>query len=140
MFTTDKLDQIETVRNGHIKYVGGERYTTDMVEDFETAEQVANYLTLKTGTCFLPIDRGERVSPRYDVVKFDFKPGDEVSMMGLNVDYYPQGAVKKVSENKRIVTLYNGKRFFRRGLTDSWIYDKCWTLVPGTISELNPEF
>jgi hypothetical protein len=60
--------------------------------------------------------------------------------MGFNGDYYPEGKIAKVSADKRIVTLENGKRFFRRRLTSAWVYDKTWSLIAGTRNERNPSF
>lgn len=128
---------IGSVINGHIKFEDGS-YGPDVI-DYDNAQEIAAYLTEKTGKVHLGVDRGSHVWPRFDVIEFDLKPGTIVSM-GLNGDFYPQGAVKSVSDSFRIVTLENGKRFYRRKLTSAWVHDGCWSLVPGTINRLNPEF
>lgn len=128
---------IESVVNGHIKMADGSR--SQDVASYEHACEIAAYLTEKTGKCHLGVDRGQYVWPRFDVIQFDVKPGDLVSM-GFNGDYYPQGTVKRVSPDKRIVTLDNEKRFFRRKLSGSWVHDRTWSLVPGVQNRRNPSF
>lgn len=128
---------IAKVINGHTKLEDGS-YGPD-VADYANACEIAAYLTEKTGKCHLGIDKGEYVWPRFDVIEFDVQPGTIVSM-GFNGDYYPQGAVKKVSADKRIVTLENGKRFFRRKLSATWKHEGTWSLIPGTRDERNPSF
>lgn len=128
---------IVSVINGHTKLADG-TYGAD-VSSYDNAVEIAAHLSTLTGKCHLGVDKGEYVWPRFDVIEFDVKPGTLVSM-GFNGDYYPEGAVKKVSDDKRIVTLENGKRFFRRKLSAAWVHDRTWSLVPGVKDERNPSF
>lgn len=128
---------ITSVINGHTKLADGS-YGPD-VASYDEACDIAEALTKSTGKCHLGVDRGEYVWPRFDVIEFDVKPGTVVSM-GFNGDYYPQGKVAKVSDNKRVVTLENGLRFYRRRLSSSWVNEGTWSLIPGTRDERNPSF
>lgn len=129
--------QITEVINGHTKFADG-TYGPD-VSSYDNAVEIAASLTERTGKLHLGVDRGEYVWPRFDVIEFDVKAGTEVSM-GFNGDYYPQGTVKRVSKDYRIVTLDNGKRFFRRRLTAAWVNEGTWSLIPGVKDERNPSF
>lgn len=124
-----------SITNGHIeedgKYVG-------RIESFERAESLAARLTTQEGKTYLPVDRGEWVWPRYTVIEAPVL--GEFCSMGFNGDYYPQGKIVKISKDYRIITLDNGKRFWRRKLSESWKYDKMWGLVPGNRDERNPSF
>lgn len=128
---------IVSVINGHTKLANGSE--GPRISSYENAVEVAAHLTATTGKFHIGIDYGEWVSPRFNVIEFSIKAGDLVSM-GFNGDYYPEGKVAKVSADKRIVTLENGKRFFRRRLSAAWVHDKTWSLVPGTRDERNPSF
>lgn len=128
---------VASVINGHTKLIDGS-YGPD-VANYDNAVEIAASLTERTGKLHLGVDRGEYVWPRFDVIEFDVQPGTVVSM-GFNGDYYPQGKVAKVSKDHRIVTLENGKRFFRRRLTAAWVNAGTWSLIPGEVDKRNPEF
>ena len=133
--------RIAGVTNGYVDLEGG-AYVR--LNSYDECVSVANELQSypeNAGKVFLPVDRGSWVSPRYTVIEFGFQVGDEVSM-GFNGDFYPEGKIAKISNDYRIVTLENGKRFFRTGhkLGESWRYDKTWYLVPGIRDERNPSF
>ena len=131
------MTKIAEVVNSYVKYEDG---TRDQITSFERAESVAARLSAEQpDKVWLPVDRGQWTSPRYTVIEFTFKVGDEVSM-GFNGDYYPQGKIAKIAKNYRIVTLENGKRFFRRKLSESWKHEGTWGLVHGIRNEWNPEF
>lgn len=131
------MTKIADVTNSYIKYEDG---TNDRITTFERAQSVAARLNSeRPGTVWLPVDRGSHVSPQFTVIQFTIKVGDEVSM-GFNGDYYPQGKVARVSKDYKIVTLENGKRFFRRKQTESWKFDGTWGLVRGVFDERNPSF
>lgn len=108
--------------------------------DYETACDRASAACKLSGELYLPCDRGEWVSPRYDVVKAP-KVGDKVSY-AFNGDYYPCGEVVAVTAGTaRIVKTSTGKTFYRRKLTSAWIMQGgTWSLIPGWKSELNPSF
>lgn len=109
--------------------------------DFECYEQailIAIQAATITGKEYLPIDNGENVSPRYDVIEAPCV-GDKVSC-GFNGDYYPEGEIVKISKNFKIVTTSTGKKFYRKGLTGRWVHSKMWALVAGHHKEQNPHF
>jgi len=91
-----------------------------------------------TGKEYLPVDNGEWVSPRYDVIEAPCV-GDKVSC-GFNGDYYPEGEIVKISKNFKIITTSAGKKFYRKGLTGHWVHSKMWALVAGHHEEKNPHF
>lgn len=107
-------------------------------ECFEQAVLIAIQAETATGNTYLPIDNGEGVSPRYDVIEAP-KVGDKVSC-GFNGDYYPEGEVVKISDSYKVITTSTGKKFYRKGLTASWKNSKIWSLVQGHHDERNPHF
>ncbi len=115
-------------------------HRTESRWDWKSKEQVDNIAfdlhLLTNGEVFIGVDNGESVSPRYDVVKAP-KIGDEVSM-AFNGDSYPQGKIASISKSYKVITLDNGKRFYRRRETGSWVYDKTWSLIPGKLHTQNP--
>jgi hypothetical protein len=107
-------------------------------ECFEQAMLIAIQAETATGNAYLPIDNGENVSPRYDVIEAP-KVGDKVSC-GLNGDYYPEGEIVKISDSYKIITTSTGKKFYRKGLTGRWVRSKMWVLVAGHHDRKNPSF
>lgn len=101
-----------------------------------TVDHLAEQITEYAGELFISIDNGTSVSPRFDIIRAP-KVGDEVSM-GFNGDYYPQGKIKAISSSLKVITLGNGKRFYRRRETGSWIHNQTWSLIPGTLNTQNP--
>ena len=97
---------------------------------------LAAQITEYADELFIGIDNGASVRPRFDIVRAP-KVGDEVSM-GFNGDYYPQGKIKAISASLKVITLENGKRFYRRKETAKWVYERTWALVQGTKNERNP--
>ena len=107
-------------------------------ECFEQAMLVATQATNAMGKEYIPIDNGEWVSPRYDVIEAPCV-GDKVSC-GFNGDYYPEGEIVKISKNFKIITASTGKKFYRKGLTGRWVHSEMWVLVAGHYEEKNPHF
>lgn len=97
---------------------------------------LAAQITEYTDELFIGIDNGASVSPRFDIVRAP-KVGDEVSM-SFNGDCYPQGKIKAISASLKVITLDNGKRFYRRRETGSWVHNKTWSLIPGKLNTRNP--
>lgn len=113
--------------------------------DFLTVELIANELSAATGRDFLPCDRGDHVSPRYDVIEAP-KLGDDVSR-GFNGDYYPVGKVTRITgAGRRIIETKDERgtvrKFYRVKLSAAWREGKGspFCLVPGVRSEWNREF
>lgn len=102
----------------------------------ERVDEIAAELSKITGKHFIGIDAGSSVSPRYDIKQVP-QVGDEVSSY-FNGDYYPQGKIKAISASLKVITLENGKRFYRRKETAKWVYERTWVLVQGTKDERNP--
>lgn len=107
-------------------------------KDFATVEKIAAHLTEKLGYLWLPVDRTESTSPRYDVMVAP-RVGDKVSR-GFNGDYYPDGEIVKITPTFQIKTS-NGHTFRRVKNTSTWIMSGgTWGLVSGHIDERNPHF
>ena len=131
------------LEDGVVTSVHGEYTPENTVSrwDFECFEQamlIAIQAETATGSVYLPIDNGENVSPRYDVIEAP-KVGDKVSC-GLNGDYYPEGEIIKISDSYKIITTSTGKKFYRKGLTGRWRWGRIWTLVAGHHDRKNPAF
>lgn len=105
------------------------------------AQVIAEAASKFSGKQYLMSDRGDSVSPRYDVVEAPAL-GDEVSM-AFNGDYYPVGKVIKIGKDYKQIKV-EGERgpmvFYRKGERGAWLYKQMWSLVPGVIDRLNPEF
>ena len=108
------------------------------IRDFHHATQIAGQASLLTGNTYLPIDNGESVWPRYDVI---IAPsiGDPVSY-SFNGDSRPCGYIKAISPTFKQITTTDGKKFYRRKNTAIWKYNSVWGLIHGHHNELNPEF
>ena len=110
--------------------------------DFDTfalAEgMAARANSLNDGHTYIPVDRGSHTAPRYDVSTLP-KVGDPVSY-SFNGDSYPCGHVKSISKSLRLVVTTTGEKFYRRGLTCSWLRNGTWSLIKGHVNERNPHF
>ncbi|BES53148.1 hypothetical protein [Aeromonas phage phiWae14] len=137
-FNITKLEIIESVSSDAYKAA---KEAGDIVvsrwdwKSLEQAEQVVELFSEKES--LLAVDRGEWVSPRFDVVRMP-QVGDEVSR-SFNGDYYPEGTIVKISKSLQITTS-TGKTFYRRKKTGTWLYSKMWGLVQGHHNKWNPEF
>lgn len=116
---------------------GEESINRNNIKDFVHAEQLASQLTAVTGTVYIPVDRGNYCSPRFDVSRCP-AVGDEVSR-GFNGDYYPCGTIIKVSKTFKRITTSAGHSFYRRGKDACWKSDGMWSLVAGHHTDKNPE-
>ena len=110
---------------------------------FEQVEKIAAELSAATGKRFIPVDAGEWVSPRYDVIEAPIV-GAEVSS-AFNGDYYPTGKITRVSPDCRVVTAtdeHTGTvtRYYRRRLSGAWINERTWSMVSGHRTDKNPSF
>lgn len=106
-------------------------------ERFESFEEAASYCK-HYAPHLIPADAGPYVWPRYSVVEPP-KVGDLVSY-GFNGDAYPCGFVTKISKSLRRVETSEGRVFFRRKLTGSWISGGTWSLIHGHVNKRNPSF
>lgn len=114
------------------------------IRDRATAEcltETAN--RLNDGHTYLFEDRGSHVTPRYGVVRM-FKIGEAVSYT-FNGDTYPCGTITRISSSNRVIETntgreIQGRKFYRRRESGSWINDGTWSLVRGHISTQNPSF
>lgn len=100
------------------------------------ATTVAKDATEKTGRLHISVDRGEYISPRFDVIEVP-KIGDEVSY-AFNGDSYPDGVITKMSESMRVITTTSGRKFWRQRNSGRWVSDKTWSLVRGHVETRNP--
>lgn len=102
------------------------------------AERIAASATKATGKTWLACDKGDHVSPRYDVIEAPVV-GQDVSWT-FNGDAYPLGKISSVSADHKtvMVEVAPGKkrRFARRGA--GWA-NGGWSLIPGTVNRQNPE-
>jgi len=112
-------------------------HTRDL-SDLGQAIKVADEISELTGELYLGIDKGEWISPRFDVIKAP-KIGDQVSF-AFNGDYYPDGVIQHISKSMRVITTDSGKKYYRRGLSGCWKYQQTWSLVVGHCSDKNPHF
>ena len=87
-------------------------------------------------TLYIGVDRGQSVSPRFDVIHAP-KVGDDVSM-SFNGDTTEDGNVVKISKSKRVITTSTGHRYYRRGSSGVWLLSKTWVLISGHHHERNP--
>lgn len=105
------------------------------------AQAIADSASRFSGRQYLMADSGYGVSPRYNVVEAP-QVGDEVSM-AFNGDYYPAGRIVKISPSYgqiRVEGECGVRVFYRRQQSGAWMSQQTWSLVPGVISRLNPEF
>lgn len=102
----------------------------------ERVDEIAAELSKITGKHFIGIDAGSSVSPRYDIKQVP-QVGDEVSSY-FNGDAYPEGKIASISKSLKVITLENGKRFYRRRQTGAWINNGTWSLIMGVHNERNP--
>ena len=102
------------------------------------AQYIAESATKETGDLYIATDAGEHCSPQYDVIKAP-QVGDEVSYC-FNGDSYPCGVITSISKTLKKVTTSDGEEFYRRKNTGAWLYNKYWSMVPGHVHRLNPEF
>lgn len=114
---------------------------SDHPAPFLFAQQIADGASKLAGRAFLATDAGDHVSPRYDVIEAP-KVGDDVSR-AFNGDYYPVGKIVAIHKNYRRIVV-DGDRgrliFSRRKESGAWVNKGMWSLVPGVINRLNPEF
>lgn len=112
--------------------------------DFAFVTRLAASASALTGEDWIPVDRGDCVSPRFDVMACP-KVGDDASK-GFNGDYYPVGKIVSISAapTRRVITVDGprGKlRFYRRGLSAGWTQaGGTWGLVQGVVNRYNQEF
>jgi hypothetical protein len=104
----------------------------------EQAADVARKLSDASGELYLATDSGEWCLPRYDVIRAP-KVGDAVSY-SFNGDSYPCGHIAKISDSMKLITTTDGKKFYRRKLSGSWVRNSTWSLIQGHHREQNPSF
>lgn len=113
---------------------------------YEAAAEVAAAL----GPKYQATDAGPYCSPRFDIIELP-QVGDDVSY-GFNGDCYPCGKIKSISAGPGYRRIVAGPDFsgsdcvFHRRCRDgkptggAWISQGTWSLVPGHVSKINPEF
>ena len=107
-------------------------------KSIDSAQEIADAASVFTGRTYIATDSGEGCYPRYDVIEAP-AVGDEVSY-AFNGDYYPCGHIKSISASLKLITTDTGRKFYRRGKSGAWLNNGMWSLVPGHIERLNPEF
>jgi len=109
------------------------------LKTFADAEVLAEQVSKEKGYVHLAYDYGTNVSPRYGIVAPP-KVGEDISY-AFNGDYYPDGQVKSVSANCRVITTTGGHTFYRRLRTPNWkMAGGTWFLVKGHRNDKNPCF
>lgn len=108
------------------------------LDSLEDANFLALSLTNQSGHDFIAVDRSDTHWPRYGVILAPCV-GELVSIR-FNGDSYPCGQIKSISKTLKVITTTNGRTFYRRRLTGSWINDGTWVMVAGHVSERNPSF
>lgn len=107
-------------------------------KSLEQAQEVADAASNFDGIDYIATDSGYGVSPRYDVIQSP-EVGDPVSY-SFNGDTYPCGHIKSISKSLKVITVTDGRKFYRYRASGSWISRGIWFLVQGHISERNPHF
>lgn len=102
------------------------------------AEQVASELNEKFGNCFMAVDYGPCVWPRYDVIMKP-KVGDEVSKY-FNGDSTPEGTITKVSSTMKRIETSTGMVFYRKRKSGCWVANGTWSMTQGHHHSRNPSF
>lgn len=107
-------------------------------ESFECAETIAAMASEDNETLYIATDAGPWVSPRYDIILAP-KVGDPVSYR-FNGDSYPSGFITKISKSMKRIETDEGRVFYRRKQSGSWVYNQTWSMVHGHHNERNTEF
>lgn len=108
--------------------------------DWKSLDEVALIAELAStdDTLYIGVDKGSSVSPRFDVIEAP-KVGDDVSM-SFNGDSYPCGKIVSISKSMKLITTSDGKKFYRRKQSGTWLNGGTFALVRGIIDERNPHF
>lgn len=108
--------------------------------DWKSLDEVALIAELAStdDTLYIGVDKGNSVSPRFDVIQAP-KVGDDVSM-SFNGDSYPCGKIVSISKSMKLITTSDGKKFYRRKQSGTWLNGGTFALVQGIIDERNPHF
>lgn len=105
-------------------------------KSLEEVQGLAAKLSVSEKKLYIGVDKGSSVSPRFDIIEAP-TVGDEVSY-SFNGDSYPCGKIVKISKSLRRVETDEGKVFYRRKMSGTWLNGGTWALVHGHISEQNP--
>lgn len=112
--------------------------TLDDCPTREIADHMAEQLNDEAGKeIYLGVDRGAHIFPRYSVVVAP-QIGDKVSY-AFNGDSRPCGEIKSISATLKRITTTDGRTFYRRGESASWISNRTWSLVQGHVEKRNLE-
>ena len=103
-------------------------------DSFEHAEKVAEAASNFAGIDFIPTES----NGYFEVVEAP-KVNDPVSY-AFNGDAYPCGYIKSISKTLKKITTTDGKTFYRKRNTGTWLMHKTWSLIDGHHNELNPHF
>ena len=112
--------------------------STRDIKSYEETIRIAEEISALTEKFHLPVDRGDCVYPRYDVI---LPPaiGDKVSC-SFNGDTTPCGEIVKITPKWRITTS-DGVKFNRVKNTGSWkVIGGYQSMVNGHHYERNPHF
>ncbi|WXB48017.1 hypothetical protein WCWAEYFT_CDS0315 [Vibrio phage VB_VaC_TDDLMA] len=112
---------------------GHEILNRNKFKTLESAQKVCEQFGEDT---YMVVDKGEYILPRFDVIE---KPrvGDKVSY-AFNGDSTPCGEIKSISKSLKVITTTDGQKFYRKGLSGTWKYNKTWSLISGHQEERNP--
>ena len=134
--TNGKATLSNSTEARELKYVGIQ--SRHDWKTMERAAQVAADLSESSGRPYIATDAGPNVSPRYDVIEAPMV-GDEVSY-SFNGDTYPCGTITKISASLRRIETSEGRVFYRKRQSGTWLNGKTWGLVAGHRTERNPHF
>jgi len=116
-------------------------------QNIYAAKHLAERMTEYTGDKYIPIDRGDYIRPRFDIMEAP-KVGHEVSK-GFNGDYYPCGEIVRISPSMARIETSDGTVFTRRKMAGASVkHSSVWkvansgafALVRGHINKRNPHF
>lgn len=129
--------KVSEIASGN-KHVAGFERICHIAETYDEVDDFAVQISKLKGEEWIPIDRGDWCSPRFDVIRAP-KVGDKVSYT-FNGDYYPCGEITRISANLRRITTSDGTVFYRKKQSGQWLRDGMWAMVAGHRSEKNFSF
>lgn len=107
-------------------------------KSYDHVQEIASKLTASENKLYIGIDRGPSVSPRFDIIEAPVV-GDDVSY-SFNGDTYPCGKITRISDSLRRIETDEGRVFYRRKQSGTWLHNRTWALVRGHEYEQNPHF
>ena len=137
---------VTPARRKEIAAAGGRIETRNDWRSLSAAVLASRDATKATGDNHFAVDKGPRVSPRFDIARAP-QVGDEVSR-AFNGDYYPAGKITHISPSWAVIKTSTGEKFTRRKAGAETVHHSAtwrdrsgtFTLVRGHHDKRNPHF